>query len=112
MLDVLSASLLGDLFSHSLLVDTTEDNSPGDLSGVLSLQEEGLLLGGDESVVVGSKGGGGVSRRIRGGVRRGDDGRTGRSWSPNGCKAFPVVVNAALAHLVYIVQSKVCTFPG
>lgn len=48
MLDGLPAPLLGNLLSHSLLVHTTVDNSPGDLSGVLPLEEEGLGLRVDE----------------------------------------------------------------
>lgn len=48
-LDVLPAPLLGDLLSETLLVHTPVDNGPCDLSGVLSLQEQGLGLGADES---------------------------------------------------------------
>jgi hypothetical protein len=48
VLDGLPAPLLGNLLSHSLLVHTTVDNSPGDLSGVLPLEEEGLGLRVDE----------------------------------------------------------------
>lgn len=48
MLDGLPAPLLGDLLGDSLLVHTTVHDSPGDLSGVLPLEEEGLGLGVDE----------------------------------------------------------------
>ena len=48
VLDGLPAPLLGNLLGHSLLVHTTVDNSPGDLSGVLPLEEEGLGLRVDE----------------------------------------------------------------
>ena len=49
VLDGLSRSLLGDLLGNTLLVYSSEYDGPCDLSGVLSLQEERLLLGGDES---------------------------------------------------------------
>lgn len=49
VLDRLPAPLLGDLLRNTLLVDTAEDDSPRDLARVLALEEEGLLLGGDEA---------------------------------------------------------------
>lgn len=48
-LDILPAPLLGDFLGETLLVHTPVDNGPRDLSGVLSLQEEGFRLGADES---------------------------------------------------------------
>lgn len=48
-LDILPAPLLGDFLSETLLVHTPVDDGPRDLSGVLSLQEEGFRLGADES---------------------------------------------------------------
>lgn len=49
-LDVLARTLLGDLLGDSLLVDTTVDGGPRDLTRVLALEEERLLLRGDEAV--------------------------------------------------------------
>jgi hypothetical protein len=44
LLGGLPRSLLGNLLSDTLLVHSSVDLSPGDLSGVLSLEEEGLGL--------------------------------------------------------------------
>jgi hypothetical protein len=49
VLDRLATPLLGQLLRHSLLVHSAEDNGPGDLPGVLALEEERLLLGRNES---------------------------------------------------------------
>lgn len=49
MFNVLSRSLLGDFFRNTLLVNSSVYNGPGDLSGVLSLEEERFFLGGNES---------------------------------------------------------------
>ena len=48
VLNGLPAPLLGNLLGDSLLVHTSVHNGPGDLSGVLPLEEEGLGLGVDE----------------------------------------------------------------
>lgn len=45
VLDGLARTLLGNLLGDTLLVKTAVDNSPGNLTGVLALQEEGLVLG-------------------------------------------------------------------
>lgn len=50
-LDSLARTLLGNFLRDSLLVDATVDGGPGDLARVLALEEEGLLLRGDETVV-------------------------------------------------------------
>lgn len=49
VLDGLARALLGDLLGHTLLAKTTVSNGPGDLTGVLALQEEGLILGADKA---------------------------------------------------------------
>lgn len=49
VLDVLPASLLGDFLRETLLVHSSVDDGPRDLSGVLALQEQGLGLGVEES---------------------------------------------------------------
>jgi hypothetical protein len=48
-LDVLAAALLGDLLSDALLVHAAVDLGPGDLAGVLALEEERLGLGAGEA---------------------------------------------------------------
>lgn len=48
-LHVLPAALLGDLLSDTLLVHATVDLGPGNLAGVLALEEEGLGLGAREA---------------------------------------------------------------
>jgi hypothetical protein len=42
-------TLLGDLLGDTLLVHPTVDLCPGDLTGVLALQEEGGIFGAGES---------------------------------------------------------------
>lgn len=49
VLDGSARALLGSLLGDTLLVHATAEDGPGDLAWVLSLQEEGLALGGDES---------------------------------------------------------------
>lgn len=49
MLDGLARPLLGNLLRNTLLVHAPVDYGPGDLTGVLPLQEERLSLGGGES---------------------------------------------------------------
>lgn len=49
VLDSLARALLGHLLGHTLLVESSVDDSPGDLTGVLALQEEGLVLGADKA---------------------------------------------------------------
>lgn len=48
-LDILPRPLLGDLLGNTLLVHPSVNLSPSDLSGVLSLKEERLSLGTEES---------------------------------------------------------------
>lgn len=48
-LDVLPGALLGDLLCDALLVHATVNLGPGDLAGVLALEEEGLGLGSGEA---------------------------------------------------------------
>lgn len=49
VLDSLAGALLGDLFGDSLLVHTTEDDGPRNLTGVLTLQEQRLALARNEA---------------------------------------------------------------
>ena len=42
-------ALLGNLLRDTLLVHATVDLGPGDLTGVLALEEERLILGGGEA---------------------------------------------------------------
>lgn len=49
VLDRLLGALLGNLLGDTLLVHAAVDDSPGDLAGVLALEEEGLLLRGNEA---------------------------------------------------------------
>lgn len=49
VLDGLARALLGDLLSNSLLVESSVNDGPGDLTGVLALQEERLVLGADKA---------------------------------------------------------------
>ena len=49
VLDSLARSLLGDLLGHSLLVESSVSDGPSDLTGVLALQEERLVLGADKA---------------------------------------------------------------
>ncbi len=49
VLDVLPAPLLGDLLGDTLLVHPSVDDGPRDLTWVLSLEEEGLGFGVEES---------------------------------------------------------------
>lgn len=50
MLNSAAGALLGGLLSDTLLVHAAEDNSPVDLTRVLTLEEEGGSLGADELV--------------------------------------------------------------
>lgn len=45
----LARAFLGNLLSDTLLVHATVNNSPGDLAGVLALEEEGGIFGGGET---------------------------------------------------------------
>jgi hypothetical protein len=45
----LAGALLGNLLSDTLLVHATVDDGPGDLAGVLALEEEGGIFGGGEA---------------------------------------------------------------
>lgn len=49
VLDGLARALLGDLLGDTLLVESSVNDSPGDLTGVLALQEERLVLGADKA---------------------------------------------------------------
>lgn len=49
VLDGLTRPLLGNLLRDTLLVHATVRYRPGDLTGVLALQEERLILGGGEA---------------------------------------------------------------
>lgn len=49
VLDGLARALLGHLLGDTLLVKSAVGDSPGDLTGVLALQEERLVLGADKA---------------------------------------------------------------
>lgn len=45
----LARALLGNLLGDALLVHATVDDGPGDLTGILALEEEGGIFGGGEA---------------------------------------------------------------
>ena len=49
VLDSLARALLGNLLGDALLVESAVDDSPGDLTGVLALQEKRLVLRADKA---------------------------------------------------------------
>lgn len=49
VLDRLARTLFGHLLGNTLLVQSAVHNSPGDLTGVLALKEERLVLGADKA---------------------------------------------------------------
>jgi hypothetical protein len=49
MLDSTTRALLGDFFSHTLLVETAVDGGPADLTRVQTLEEVGFGLTIDEA---------------------------------------------------------------
>lgn len=57
MLHGLARALLGDLLCDTLLVHATVELCPGDLAGVLALEEEGLILRGGEAEDLGCSNG-------------------------------------------------------
>lgn len=49
VLDSLARALLGNFLGDTLLVESAVDDSPGNLTGVLALQEQRLVLGADKA---------------------------------------------------------------